>query len=459
MALTAKEKERLERLRAKAGLGGPMSAIETGELTDLAKTGRGFPTKRRRPKTAVQAPAGAPAQAPATTTKPTNKMLPDTRRKRRRPYWRPGQRGIPQGAPTGRGFARGYQGPQRYGGGVATHHAVEGVQEELRRPGAIGTVVSSGAMVRARRQAEKEALLKGERERLGVAKTEQEQLAKQQAAEERAQGRALEMEETRQTARMEAMGARGEQEMAGIEARGEVRAGEIEAGQEHAIALQKMQDEGTLTRADDASVQGSLKWQRAMAGKRWKFSAQDQREFDRLKGERQSVINDASIGAADQRKALKEIDALMASFVPEKPESPWAEGEGEGQRWIDKDTGELLTRDPGGKLRVLRKREDTEGKAQAVQEKRLAAELKLVMALQKETKEDEDMKLVPKYTLEAAQAKAKEIIKMVYGEEVEEETDAGMRQPGPYREGYVLPGETSTANVAEVRNLISRYVQ
>jgi len=60
-----------------------------------------------------------------------------------------------------------------------------------------GGVVSSGAIVRARRQAEKEALLKRERERLGVVPSEEEQRADEEADYQRGRGRRVSEEKAR----------------------------------------------------------------------------------------------------------------------------------------------------------------------------------------------------------------------------------------------------------------------
>jgi len=60
-----------------------------------------------------------------------------------------------------------------------------------------GGVVSSGAIVRARRQAEKEALLKRERERLGVVPSEEKEQADEEADYQRGRGRRVSEEKER----------------------------------------------------------------------------------------------------------------------------------------------------------------------------------------------------------------------------------------------------------------------
>jgi hypothetical protein len=145
----------------------------------------GHRAEKTRPRTSGIAQGAVSEVTPPATSGIGQARQADTERQRRR--YRPAdvearRKGMPRPPPgTQYGFVDPFARPK--GPGFAP--AVQSVEEQLRAQGSpLRPTISSGAMIRGRRQAEEEAQLKAAREEAGVVPTEEEQEAEEAEARE-----------------------------------------------------------------------------------------------------------------------------------------------------------------------------------------------------------------------------------------------------------------------------------
>ena len=221
----------------------------------------------------------------------------------------------------------------------------------------IGPVVSSGAMVKARRQAEAEGALRRERiaQGLPVELTPQQELAAKQdqfeaeqrakiAGEQRGFERDVAMEGLRTGARQAEQEAGRAFDWQTMEQKRTWEAEDHKAAADRSFELQQMREEGMTGRLTQADIYRNERMQRSLSGRGYLYSDESKAAMQKLKADIEGLQKDQTLDPAERQQQIMARRRELSTYMPERSQMPKPDlGEDGDVSWFeDPRTGDRI---------------------------------------------------------------------------------------------------------------------